>query len=105
MEKRVLLLSKKMPFTTDAVSSTRSAISKSISDKKYRKQAHLRFKVPVEQNLYQDANDRLLGFEKWLRALNDSAADSRGPGGDPRDRWLNVPLVLSIWNKPQPNFI
>jgi len=78
---------------------------KSISDKKYRKLAHVRFMVPVEQNLYQDANKILLGFEKRLRAINDSAADSRDPGGDPRDRWLNVSLVLSIRNKPQPNSI
>jgi hypothetical protein len=49
---------------------------KSIADKKYRKLAHVRFMVPVEQNLYQDANKILLGFEKRLRAINDSAADS-----------------------------
>jgi putative transposase len=44
--------------------------------KKYRKQAHRRFTTALEQNDYNDAREMLLDFEKWLRAINESAADS-----------------------------
>lgn len=44
--------------------------------KKYRKEAHRRFMQALEQNLYDDAKKMLLDFEKWLRAINESAADS-----------------------------
>jgi putative transposase len=44
--------------------------------KKYRKEAHRRFMGALEQNLYEDAKKMLLDFEKWLRAINESAADS-----------------------------
>ena len=44
--------------------------------KKYRKEAHRRFMGALEQNLYEDAKTMLLDFEKWLRAVNESAADS-----------------------------
>jgi len=44
--------------------------------KKYRKEAHRRFMGALEQNLYEDAKKILLDFERWLRAINESAADS-----------------------------
>lgn len=44
--------------------------------KKYRDQAHRQFKTALEQNSYADAKSMLLDFEKWLRNINESAADS-----------------------------
>lgn len=44
--------------------------------KKYRKEAHRRFKVALEQSSYEDAKRMLQEFEKWLRGINESAADS-----------------------------
>jgi len=44
--------------------------------KRYRKEAHRRFTTALEQNDYTDAREMLLDFEKWLRAINASAADS-----------------------------
>ncbi len=44
--------------------------------KKYRKEAHRRFTIALEQNSYEDACRMLKDFEKWLRSINESAADS-----------------------------
>lgn len=44
--------------------------------KRYRKEAHRRFRTALEQNLYEDARKMLLDLEKWLRGINESAADS-----------------------------
>ena len=44
--------------------------------KKYRKEAHRRFRTALEQNGYDDARQMLLDMEKWLRSINESAADS-----------------------------
>lgn len=44
--------------------------------KKYRKEAHRRFQTALEQNAYDDAYRMLKDFEKWLRTINESAADS-----------------------------
>lgn len=44
--------------------------------KKHRKEAHRRFRVALEQKIYADAKEMLLDFEKWLRGINESAADS-----------------------------
>lgn len=44
--------------------------------KKYRKEAHRRFTTALEQNRYEDARQMLLNMEKWLRVINESAADS-----------------------------
>jgi len=44
--------------------------------KKYRKGAHRRFAIALEQTAYADAKRMLLELEKWLRSLNESAADS-----------------------------
>lgn len=44
--------------------------------KRYRPQAHRQFRVALEQNSYADAKKMLVDFEKWLRSINESAADS-----------------------------
>jgi len=44
--------------------------------KKYRKEAHRRFRIVLEQSSYEDAKRMLQEFEKWLRGINESAADS-----------------------------
>ena len=44
--------------------------------KRYRKQAHSRYSTALEQNWYEDAKEMLLDMEKWLRGINESAADS-----------------------------
>ena len=44
--------------------------------KRYRKEAHQRFEIALEQNKYEDAKKMLLDFEQWLRTINESAADS-----------------------------
>jgi hypothetical protein len=44
--------------------------------KRWRKEAHRRFRAALEQNSYADARRMLTDFEQWLRQLNESAADS-----------------------------
>lgn len=44
--------------------------------KKHRKQAHRLFRVALEQNDYKEAEKLLRELEKWLRTINESAADS-----------------------------
>ena len=44
--------------------------------KKYRKEAHRRFRLALEQNNYKEAEKLLKELEQWLRAINESAADS-----------------------------
>jgi transposase-like protein len=44
--------------------------------KRYRKEAQRRYRTALEQNSYTDAKQMLLVFEKWLRQINESAADS-----------------------------
>jgi transposase-like protein len=44
--------------------------------KRYRKMAHKRFQLALEQNSYEDARQMLGDFERWLRSINESAADS-----------------------------
>jgi len=43
---------------------------------RYRKEAHRRFGLALEQNDYKDAEKLLRELEQWLRAINESAADS-----------------------------
>lgn len=96
LEGRGLLLSKKILFVTDGGTGIikalrdrfgkkllhqRCAIHKSRNlqrhlAKKYRKEAHRRLMVALEQNNYSDARSMLLEIEKWLRSINESAADS-----------------------------
>ena len=96
MERRGLLLSKKIVWVTDGG----KGIIKALKDrcgkklihqrctihkdrniqkhlaKRYRKEAHRRFRIALEQTRYQDAKAMLLEFEQWLRGINESAADS-----------------------------
>jgi len=44
--------------------------------KRYRKEAHHLFTTALEQNRYRDAKKMLEDFERWLREINESAADS-----------------------------
>jgi len=44
--------------------------------KRYRREAHRRFRAALEQTSYIDAKQMLVEFERWLRGINESAADS-----------------------------
>jgi transposase-like protein len=44
--------------------------------KKYRRAAHRRFRIALEQNDYKEAEKMLRELEKWLWDINESAADS-----------------------------
>jgi putative transposase len=96
MGRRGLLLSKKIVWVTDGG----KGIIKALKDrwgkklihqrctihkdrniqrhlaKRYRKEAHRRFRIALEQTRYPDAKAMLLEFEQWLRGINESAADS-----------------------------
>ena len=64
--------------------------------KKYRKEAYQRFTTALEQNDYKDAREMLLDFEKWLRTINESAADSlmEAIEGILTLHRLNIPVLL-----------
>lgn len=96
LERRGLRLSKRVIFVTDGGSGiikwlrdrfgkklihVRCAIHKCRNiqrhlAKKYRKSAAAKLMSALEQNSYADARKMLMEFEKWLRNLNESAADS-----------------------------
>jgi len=96
LERRGLALSKRILFVTDGGSGLikalrarfgkklvhqRCAIHKSRNlqrhlAKRYRKEAHRRLTTALEQTSYADARQMLLALEAWLRAKNESAADS-----------------------------
>lgn len=44
--------------------------------KTHRKEAHRLYRIALEQESYKDAKKMLEDFEKWLRARNESAANS-----------------------------
>ncbi len=44
--------------------------------KKYRAEAHRRFMTAIEQNSYEDARGMLEDMKRWLKGINESAADS-----------------------------
>lgn len=44
--------------------------------KKYRPEAHRRYRRALELTRYSEAKVELMTFEKWLREINESAADS-----------------------------
>jgi len=44
--------------------------------KRYRQEAHRRFRLALEQNDYQEAEKLMRELEQWLRGINESAADS-----------------------------
>lgn len=96
LERRGLMLSKRILFVTDGG----SGIIKALKDrfgkklihqrctihkdhniqrhlpKKYRNEAHRRFRTALEQTAYADAKGMLLRLEHWLREKNVSAAES-----------------------------
>jgi transposase-like protein len=96
LERRGLRLSKKIIWVTDGGSGVIKALKDRFGKrlihqrctihkdrniqrhlpKKYRKEAHRRFRTALEQNSYRDAQGMLMEFEKWLRSINESAADS-----------------------------
>jgi putative transposase len=96
LERRGLVMSRKIIFVTDGGSGLikalrdrfgkklihqRCAIHKSRNlqrhlAKQYRKEAHRRLKAALEQVSYSDAKKMLKELEGWLRQKNESAADS-----------------------------
>jgi len=44
--------------------------------KRWRQEAHRRFRAALEQNSYHDAKRMLKDFEQWLIHINESAAES-----------------------------
>lgn len=96
LEYRGLALGKRIIFVTDGGSGLikalrdrfgkklihqRCAIHKSRNlqkhlAKQYRKEAHRRLKVALEQTAYSDAKKMMKELEAWLREKNESAADS-----------------------------
>ncbi|MFQ5853969.1 MAG: transposase [Candidatus Binatia bacterium] len=96
LERRGLLVSKRVVWVTDGGKGIIKALrerfgcklihvrcmihkSRNIQKhlaKRYRKEAHRRLTLALEQNSYSDAHEMLKDFEKWLRAINESAADS-----------------------------
>ena len=44
--------------------------------KKYRAEAHRRFMAAIEQNSFEDARGMLEDMKRWLKEINESAADS-----------------------------
>jgi len=96
IERRGLMLSKKILWITDGgkgiIKTLKDRFGKKLIHqrctihkdrniqrhlaKRYRKEAHRRFLTALEQIRYEDARQMLLEFEKWLRAINASAADS-----------------------------
>lgn len=96
MERRGLVFSRKVIWVTDGGKGIRKALRERFGKKlihqrctihkdrniqrhlakKYRKEAHRRFTTALEQNSYEDARQMLLDMEKWLRGINESAADS-----------------------------
>lgn len=96
MERRGLALSRKIIWVTDGgkgiIKTLRDRFGKKLIHqrctihkdrniqkhlaKRYRKEAHRHFRTALEQNSYEDARQMLLDMEKWLRGINESAADS-----------------------------
>jgi len=96
MESRGLVLSRKVIWITDGGKGIIKALRDRFGEKlihqrctihkdrniqkhlakRYRKQAHNRFTAALEQNSYKDARHMFLEMEKWLRDINESAADS-----------------------------
>ena len=96
LERRGLVLSKRILFVTDGGNGLlkalrerfgkklvhqRCAIHKSRNvqrhlAKPYRKDAHRKLTTALEQTSYADAKHMLLELEAWLRTKNESAADS-----------------------------
>jgi transposase-like protein len=96
MERRGLFLSKKIIWVTDGgkgiIKALKDRCGKKVIHqrctihkdrniqlhlaKRYRKEAHRRFRTALAQTNYEDAKKMLGEFERWLRGINESAADS-----------------------------
>jgi len=96
LENRGLKLRKQVLFITDGGGGIRKCLRErygkdlvhrrctihkdwSIQDylpKKYRNEAHRRYRKALELTQYAEAKLEFMNFEKWLRAINESAADS-----------------------------
>src|SRR5271169_471328 len=96
MERRGLTLTRKIIWVTDGgkgiIKTLKDRFSKKLIHqrctihkdrniqrhlaKRYRKEAHNRFRTALEQNSHEDARRMLLDFETWLRRINESAAAS-----------------------------
>lgn len=96
LERRGLVLSKRVLYVTDGgsglIKALRDRFGKKLLHqrcvihkgrnlqkhlaKKYRKEAHRLLMNALEQEEYDDARSMLKELEKWLRAKNESAADS-----------------------------
>ena len=96
LERRGLKLTKKVMWVTDGGSGIIKALKEKFGKKLihqrctihkdrniqkhlpklYRKEAHRQFRTALEQSKYEDARQMLLKFERWLRGINESAADS-----------------------------
>ena len=96
LERRGLLLSRRILFVTDGGSGLRKALRERFGKKlvhqrcaihkarnlqrhlakRYRSEAHHRFTIALEQTHYAEARQMLLELEAWLRTKNESAADS-----------------------------
>jgi len=96
LESRELILSKHVFFVTDGGKGVIKALRQRFGSglihqrctihkdrniqrhlaKRWRKEAHRRFRTALEQNSYADAKKMLKDFEQWLRQLNESAAES-----------------------------
>lgn len=64
--------------------------------KKYRKEAHRKFKNAVDCALYKDAKEELKRMEEWLKKINPSAAESLLEGQEEllTVHHLEVPTLL-----------
>ena len=96
LESRGLALSKKVLFVTDGGKGIIKALRQRFGGglihqrctihkdrniqrhlaKRWRQEAHRRFRAALEQNSYLDAKRMLKDFEQWLSQLNESAAES-----------------------------
>lgn len=96
LERRGMILGKRILFVTDGgkgvIKALRDRFGKKLIHqrctihkdrniqrhlpKRYRKEAHRRYTTALSQNSYADAKSMLVDFERWLRDINESAADS-----------------------------
>lgn len=96
LESRGLVVSKKIVFVTDGGTGILKALKERMGSglvhqrctihkdrniqrhlaKRWRQEAHRRFRAALEQNSYLDAKRMLKDFEGWLSQINESAAAS-----------------------------
>lgn len=96
LERRGLVLHKRIIFITDGgkgiIKSLRDHIGKELLHqrctihkdrniqshlpKRHRQVAHVKYRIALEQNSYIEAKKMLMNFEKWLRSINESSANS-----------------------------